>query len=75
MDFTQKDRWVLDRHKTPNPIGLVYDVVLSRDSVQVTSTYVYLNDLDVFAADIRNAYLQATSSQKDHIICGSEFGI
>jgi hypothetical protein len=29
----------------------------------------------VFAADIRNAYLQAPSSQNDYIICGPEFGI
>ena len=34
-----------------------------------------LNDLDIFAADIRNAYLQAPSSQKDYILCGPEFGI
>ena len=26
-------------------------------------------------ADIRNAYLQAPSSQKNYIICGPEFGI
>jgi hypothetical protein len=31
--------------------------------------------LDVFVADIRNAYLQALSSQKDYILCGPEFGI
>ena len=31
--------------------------------------------LTVFAADIRNAYLQAPSSQKDYIICGPEFGV
>jgi hypothetical protein len=29
----------------------------------------------VYTADIRNAYLQAPSSQKDYIICGPEFGI
>jgi hypothetical protein len=29
----------------------------------------------VFAADIRNAYLQAPSSQKDYIVCGPEFAI
>ena len=29
----------------------------------------------MFAADIRNAYLQALSSRKDYIICGPEFGI
>jgi hypothetical protein len=34
-----------------------------------------LNGVDVFAADIRNAYLQAPSSQKDYIHCGPEFGI
>jgi hypothetical protein len=34
-----------------------------------------LNDLDVWAADICNAYLQAPSSQKDNVICGPEFGL
>ena len=29
MDFTQKARWFLDGHKTPNPIGLNYDGVVS----------------------------------------------
>jgi hypothetical protein len=29
----------------------------------------------VFAADIRNAYLQVPSSQKDYIVCGVEFGL
>ena len=34
-----------------------------------------MNGLDICAADIRNAYLQAPSSQKDYIICGPEFGL
>jgi hypothetical protein len=34
-----------------------------------------LNNVDVCAADIRNAYLQAPSFQKDYIVCGAEFGI
>jgi hypothetical protein len=34
-----------------------------------------LNNVDVFAANIRNAYLQTPSSQKDYIVCGAEFGI
>ena len=75
MDFTRKARWVLDGHKTPNPIGSTYAGVVSRDSIQIAFTYAALNDLDVFAADIRNAYLQAPSSQKDYIVCGPEFGI
>jgi hypothetical protein len=75
MDFTRKARWVLDGHRTPNPIGSTYAGVVSRDSIRIAFTYAALNGLDVFAADIRNAYLQAPSSQKDYIICGPEFGI
>ena len=75
MDFTRKARWVLDGHKTPDPIGSTYAGVVSRESVRIALTYAVLNDLDVFAADIRNAYLQAPSSQKDYIICGPEFGV
>jgi hypothetical protein len=75
MDFTRKARWVLDGHKTPTPIGSTYAGVVSRDSIQIAFTYAALNDLGVSAADIRNAYLQAPSSQKDYILCGPEFGI
>ena len=75
MDFTRKARWVLDGHKTLDPFGSTYAGVVSRESVQITLTYAALNNLDVFAADIRNAYLQAPSSQKDYIICGPEFGV
>ena len=62
MDFTRKARWVLDGHKTPDPIGSTYAGVVSRDSVRIAFTYASLNDLDVFAADVRKAYLQAPSS-------------
>ena len=75
MDFTRKARWVLDGHKTPDPIGSTYAGVVSRESVCIALTYAALNDLDVFAANIRNAYLQALSLQKDYIICGPEFGV
>jgi hypothetical protein len=75
MDFTRKARWVLDGHKTPDPIGSTYAGVVSRDSIRIAFTYAALNGLEIFAADIRNAYLQAPSSQKDFIICGNEFGI
>jgi len=76
MDFTRKARWVLDGHKTPDPIGIsTYAGVVSRESVRIAFTYAALNGLDVFAADIRNAYLQAPSSQEDYIICGVEFDL
>ena len=75
MDFTRKARWVLDGHKTRDPIGSTYAGVVSRDSVRIAFTYAALNGLDICAADIRNAYLQAPSSQKDYIVCGPEFGL
>ena len=59
MDFTRKARWVLDGHKTPDPIRPTFAGVVSRESVRITFTYAALNGLQVFAADIRNTYLQA----------------
>ena len=75
MDFTRKARWVLDRHKTPDPIRSTFAGVVSRESVRIAFMYPALNGLQVFAADIRNAYLQAPSSQKDYVVCGPEFRI
>ena len=75
MDFTRKARWVLDGHKTPDPVGSKYAGVVSRESVQIAFTYAALNGLDVCMADIRNAYLQSATSQKHYIICGPEFGM
>ena len=75
MDFTRKVRWVLDRHRTPDPIGSTFTGVVSRESVRIAFMYAALNDLQVFVADIHNAYLQAPSSQKDYVVCGPEFGI
>ena len=66
---------VLNGYKTLDPIGLTYTGVVSRESVCIALTYATLNDLDVFAADIQNAHLQAPSLQKDYIICGPEFGV
>ena len=66
MNFTRKTRWVLDGHNTPDPIGSTYAGVVSRESVRIAFTYAALNGLDVFVADIRNAFLQTPSSRKDY---------
>ena len=75
MDFTRKARWVLDGHKCDDPEGSTCAGVVSRESVRIALTHAARNDLEVWAADIRNACLQAPSSQKDCIICGEEFGL
>ena len=74
MDFTRQARYVLDGHKTEAPDISTYAGVVSKESIRIALTYAALNGLDVCAADIQNAYLQAPSSQKHYIICGPEFG-
>jgi hypothetical protein len=73
MDFTRKARWVKDGHKTPDPDWSTYAGFVTRDSVRIALTYAALNDLSITAADIKNAYLQAPSSEKHYVICGTEF--
>ena len=75
MTLERKVRWVKDGHKTPEPSWSTYAGVVSRESVRIALTYAALNNLDVFGADIQNAYLQAPSSEKHYIICGEEFGL
>lgn len=75
MDGTRKARFVKAGHLTEDPDGSRYAGVVSRESVRIALTYAALNGVDVFAADIRNAYLQAAPSEKHYIICGPEFGI
>ena len=75
MDFSRKARWVLDGHKTPDPVGSKYAGVVSREIFRIAFIYAALNDLDVCMEDIRDAYLQSPTSQKHCIICGPEFGM
>ena len=75
MDFTRKARWVKDGHRTPDPDWSTYAGFVTRDSVRIALTYAALNGLDIFAADIKNAYLQAPASEKHYIVCGAEFGL
>ena len=75
IDFTRKAGWVKDGHKTPDQSTSNYSVVVLRDSVWITLTYDFFNDVDVTAADIQNAYLQAPSSEKHFIIYRHKFGL
>lgn len=75
MTLERKARWVKDGHKTPEPDNSTYAGVVARDSVRIALTYAALNNLDVCACDIQNAYLQSPSSEKHYIICGPEFGL
>ena len=73
-DFTRKARLVAGGHMTDPPASITYASVVSRESVRIAFLIAALNDLDVLAADIGNAYLNARTKEKVYIICGKEFG-
>lgn len=74
MDLTRKARYVAGGHKTDPPKESVYSSVVSRDSVRIALTLAALNDLNVMAADIQNAYLSAPTLEKVYTTAGPEFG-
>ena len=63
-NFRRKARLVADGHKTKPPSSVTYSSVVSRDSVRICLTYAALNDLDILAGDIENAYLTAPCREK-----------
>jgi hypothetical protein len=59
---------------TETPSSLTYSSVVSRDSVRIALLIAALNDLNVMACDIQNAYLTAPCREKICTIAGPEFG-
>ena len=57
MDFTRKARLVAEGCRTPNPVKSTYVRVVYRESVRIAFTYAALNGLDVWEADVHNAFL------------------
>ena len=75
MDHTRKARLVAGGHKTADPDpNLVYASVVSRESVRIAFLLAGLNGLDIYAADIQNAFLESPCSEKFFTKLGQEFG-
>ena len=72
--FRRKARFVAGGHTTDVPTVLTYASVVSRDSVRIALTIAALNNLDVMACDIQNAYLTADCREKIWTRAGPEFG-
>lgn len=73
-DLTRKARFVAGGHTTKTPDVNTYSSVVSRESVRLAFLVAALNDLDVFACDISNAYLNAPCSEKIWFVGGPEMG-
>ena len=74
-DFTRKARLVAGGHMTDPPSSITYASVVTRESVRLAFLIAALNDLEVEAADISGAYLNAPCREKISVTCGLEFGI
>ena len=72
--FTRKARFVAGGHTTDTPSSITYSSVVSRDSVRIAFTLAALNGLEIRAADIGNAYLNAPCREKIWTVAGTEFG-
>jgi hypothetical protein len=74
MDLMRKARFVAGGHLTEPPASITYLSVVSRDSVRIAFMLAALNDLDIMACDIGNAYLNAPCREKVWFVAGPEFG-
>jgi hypothetical protein len=74
MDLTRTARFVTCGHMTEPPVSITYLSVVSCNSVQIAFMLAALNDLDILACDIGNAYLNAPCREKVWCVAGSEFG-
>ena len=73
-NFRRKERLVANGNETEAPATLTYSSVVSRDSVRIALTIASLNQLEILACDIQNAYLTADCREKIYVIAGPEFG-
>ncbi len=74
MDFTQKAWLVAGGHTTDPPSSMTYSSVVSRDSVRIAFLLAALNDIDILAAAIGNAYLNVPTKEKVYTTAEKEFG-
>ncbi|KAI2494181.1 Reverse transcriptase (RNA-dependent DNA polymerase) [Fragilaria crotonensis] len=74
MDFTRKARFVAGGHTTDTPSSITYSSMVSRDSMRLVFHIAGLNDLDVLAGDVTNAYHHLNAKCREKI-CWFEGGI
>ena len=72
-DGRQKARLVADGHSVPEPVESIYSGVVSLRNLKIVIFLGKLNNLELWGADIGNAYLQAHIEGKLYIVAGPEF--
>ena len=73
-NFRRKVRLVANGNEMEAPAALTYSSVVSRSSVRIALTIASMNQLEILACDIQNAYLTADCREKIYVMTGPEFG-
>ena len=68
-----KARLVADGHLTKEPVESIHSGVVSLRSLRMVVFLSQLNNLEIWGADVGNAYLEAYTDEKLCIIAGPEF--
>ena len=68
-----KARLVADGHVTKEPVESIYSGVVSLRSLRMVVFLSQLNNLEIWGADVGNAYLEAYTDEKLCIMAGPEF--
>jgi hypothetical protein len=74
MDFTRKAHFVSGGHMMDLPDTITYSSIVSCDSIRIVFLLAALNDIDIRACDIGNAYLNASPREKVYTTAGAELG-
>ena len=64
---------MVDGYLTPEPIENIYSGVVSQRNLRLVILLGKINNLDIWGADIGNAYLEAFTNEKLYIVAGPEF--
>ena len=73
IDLRRKARYVAGGHLTDPPSFLTYSTVVGRESVRIAFLVAALNNLNILAGDIQNAYLNAPTEEKLFFYAGKDF--
>jgi len=73
-DGRHKARLVANGALTEAPLESVYSGVVSLRGIRVLAFLSELNNMELWATDIGNAYLEAETKEKLYIVAGPEFG-
>ena len=73
MDLTRRARYVAGGHLTDPPSLMTYVSVVGQETVRISFLVAALNDLNILAVDIQNAYLNPETKEKIFFYAGDEW--